>query len=167
MTRVTLANRFVFGSLCAVLSCGLSAPVVLAQEAETQAPASATGPGPTTRVELIDLARREKHATLWPEREHPLVVRANRLVDRGFIEGIQSGEGNNGWQLLLTGTRPAQGQTFGIGYRRSDLFNDALTARGTVREEVAEGAKRRLHVDVWCEKPDGTKATVGTATVLQ
>jgi len=44
---------------------------------------------------------------------------------------------------------------------------DALTAHGKVREEVAEGAKRRLHLDVWCEKPDGTKATVGTATVLQ
>jgi acyl dehydratase len=45
--------------------------------------------------------------------------------------------------------------------------NDALTAHGKVREEVAEGAKRRLHLDVWCEKPDGTKATVGTASVLQ
>jgi len=45
--------------------------------------------------------------------------------------------------------------------------NDALTAQGKVREEVAEGAKKRLHLDVWCEKPDGTKATVGTATVLQ
>ena len=45
--------------------------------------------------------------------------------------------------------------------------NDTLTTRGKVREEVAEGAKRRLHLDVWCEKPDGTKATVGTASVLQ
>ncbi len=45
--------------------------------------------------------------------------------------------------------------------------NDALTAHGKVREETAEGAKRRLHLDVWCEKPDGTKATVGSATVLQ
>ncbi len=45
--------------------------------------------------------------------------------------------------------------------------DDALTAHGKVREEAAEGAKRRLHLDVWCEKPDGTKATVGTASVLQ
>jgi outer membrane protein assembly factor BamA len=81
----------------------------------------------------MELARRQKDATLWPERENPLVVKANRLVDRGFIEGIQTGQGNNGWQLLLAGTRPAQGQTFGIGYRRADLFNDVLTARGTVR----------------------------------
>ncbi len=45
--------------------------------------------------------------------------------------------------------------------------DDALTVRGKVREEVGEGAKRRLHLDVWCEKGDGTKAIVGTATVLQ
>jgi acyl dehydratase len=45
--------------------------------------------------------------------------------------------------------------------------NDVLTARGKVRETVAEGAKKRLHLDVWCEKADGTIATVGTASVLQ
>ncbi len=118
--------------LCTVLVWGLSAPLVRGQ-APTEAQASAPAPEPATRVEQIELARRQKHATLWPERESPLVVRANRLVDRGLIEGIQSGQGNNGWQLLFSGTRPAQGQTFGIGYRRSDLFNDALTARATVR----------------------------------
>lgn len=45
--------------------------------------------------------------------------------------------------------------------------NDVLTAHGKLRETVAEGAKQRLHLDVWCEKPDGTKATVGTTSVLQ
>ena len=32
---------------------------------------------------------------------------------------------------------PAQGQTFGIGYRRSDLFHDALNVRATVRGSLA------------------------------
>jgi outer membrane protein assembly factor BamA len=90
-------------------------------------------PVPATREEQIALERRQKHATLWPERESPLVRRANRLVDRGFVEGIETGQGHNGWQFLLAGTRPNQGQTFGIGYRRSDLFQDALSVRGTVR----------------------------------
>jgi acyl dehydratase len=45
--------------------------------------------------------------------------------------------------------------------------NDTLTARGKLREEAPEGAKRRLSLDVWCEKPDGTVVTVGTAGVLQ
>jgi hypothetical protein len=87
----------------------------------------------TTRTEQIEQARRQKQATLWPEREGPLVDRANGLLDRGLLEGIRSGNGNNGWQLLLTGTRPGQGQTFGIGYRRSDLWHDSLNARAAVR----------------------------------
>jgi acyl dehydratase len=44
--------------------------------------------------------------------------------------------------------------------------NDVITARGKTREEVAEGAKRRVHLDVWCEKADGTRTLVGTASAL-
>ena len=100
-------------------------------------PAFAQGQQPTTRAEQIELARRQKQATLWPERENPLVVKANRLIDTGFLEGIRSGQGKNGWQMVLTGMRPAQGQTFGIGYRRSDLFRDALSARGAVSGAIS------------------------------
>jgi hypothetical protein len=92
---------------------------------------------PVSRAEEIEVARRQKQATLWPEREDPLVARANGLLDRGFGEGIQSGAGNNGWQVVLTGTRDNQGQAFGIGYRRSDLLRDALTARGAVGGTLA------------------------------
>ena len=45
--------------------------------------------------------------------------------------------------------------------------NDRLAVRGKVREEVAEGAKTRVHCDVWCEKPDGVKTIVGTASALR
>jgi acyl dehydratase len=68
-------------------------------------------------------------------------------------------------------------QTYGVAWQLGGALdvrlvnvvwvNDVLTARGTIRETVAEGAKRRLHLDVWCEKADGTIATVGTASVLQ
>jgi hypothetical protein len=143
-SRVHMKKRRCSRSFWAVLAWSLSGPLALAQTpAPTQGPApaapaaraavAAPAPDPSTRAGQIELDRRRKYATLWPERENPLVVRANRLLDRGLFQGIQSGEGNNGWQLLLTGTRPAQGQTFGIGYRRSDLFNDAITARGTMR----------------------------------
>ena len=44
--------------------------------------------------------------------------------------------------------------------------NDVLTTHAKIREEVAEGAKRRVHLDVWCEKTDGTKALVGAASAL-
>jgi hypothetical protein len=88
---------------------------------------------PESRTEEIELERRQKQATLWPERENPMVERANGLLDRGFGEGLQTGTGANGWQLLFAGTRPAQGQAFGVGYRRSDLLHDALTARAAIR----------------------------------
>ena len=45
--------------------------------------------------------------------------------------------------------------------------NDALRIRGRVRDEVPEGRRTRVHVDVWCEKADGVKTVVGTASALR
>jgi len=45
--------------------------------------------------------------------------------------------------------------------------DDQLAVRGKVREEVPEGSKTRVHCDVWCEKPDGVKTIVGTASGLR
>jgi acyl dehydratase len=45
--------------------------------------------------------------------------------------------------------------------------DDRLAVRGKVREEVAEGSKTRVHCDVWCQKPDGVKTIVGTASGLR
>ncbi|MBI4519144.1 MAG: hypothetical protein HY699_25415 [Deltaproteobacteria bacterium] len=44
---------------------------------------------------------------------------------------------------------------------------ETVTARGQIREQVAEGSKTRLHLDVWCEKADGTKTVVGSASALR
>lgn len=44
--------------------------------------------------------------------------------------------------------------------------NDRLRICGYVREQVAEGSKTRVHADVWCEKPDGVKTVVGSASAL-
>jgi acyl dehydratase len=45
--------------------------------------------------------------------------------------------------------------------------NDRLTVRGKMREEIPEGSKTRVHADVWCEKADGVKTVVGTASALK
>jgi len=45
--------------------------------------------------------------------------------------------------------------------------NDAVTTRAKVREELPEGSKQRVHLDVWCEKTDGTKTLVGSASALR
>jgi hypothetical protein len=123
---------------CSLAAVALLVAAVAAEaQADTQTAPQTAAVGqlspPTTREEQIRFERRQKQATLWPERESPLAARANRLMERGFIEGLETGEGNNGWQLLLSGTRSNQGQTWGLGYRRADLFQDSLTMRATVR----------------------------------
>ena len=45
--------------------------------------------------------------------------------------------------------------------------NDQLRVRGKVREEIPEGGKTRVVCDVWCEKPDGVKTIVGSASALR
>lgn len=45
--------------------------------------------------------------------------------------------------------------------------NDRLSVRGKVREEVPEGSKTRVHVDIWCEKHDGVKTIAGSASALR
>ena len=86
-----------------------------------------------SRVQEIQSARADKMAHLWPERESPLVQQVNTLVERGLLEGAQTGQGANGWQVVLGGMRSGQGMTVGLGYRRSDLFNDKLGFRTTFR----------------------------------
>ena len=88
---------------------------------------------PTTREETIAAERNDKVAELWPERTSPIVDRANRLVERGFREGLDSGKGANGPQIVLGGMRSGQGFTAGLGYRRSDLWAERLGYRATGR----------------------------------
>jgi Omp85 superfamily domain len=88
---------------------------------------------PSTREEAIASERADKVAELWPERQSPMVDTVNRLVERGFNEGLESGKGANGPQIVLGGMRSGQGFTAGVGYRRSDLWAERLGYRGTAR----------------------------------
>ena len=44
--------------------------------------------------------------------------------------------------------------------------DETVTVRGRVRESAAEGTRERVHCDVWVEKPDATRALLGTASAL-
>ncbi len=65
---------------------------------------------------------------------------------------------------------------FGAGWLRGGKMNvnlvnivwqsDLLTCRGYVREIVPEGDQQRAHLDVWVEKADGTKVTIGAASAI-
>jgi len=89
-----------------------------------------------SRAQEIQSARADKMAHLWPERESPLVEQVNTLVERGLLEGAQTGMGANGWQIVMGGMRSGQGMTVGLGYRRSDLFNEKLGFRTTFRGTI-------------------------------
>jgi Omp85 superfamily domain len=89
-----------------------------------------------SRAQEIQSARAEKMAHLWPERESPLVQRVDQLLERGLLEGAQTGQGANGWQAVLGGMRSGQGMTVGLGYRRSDLFKERLGFRTTFRGTI-------------------------------
>jgi hypothetical protein len=44
---------------------------------------------------------------------------------------------------------------------------EVVDTQGRIRAHTPEGRHTRVHVDVWCEKADGTKTIVGTASALR
>jgi acyl dehydratase len=66
---------------------------------------------------------------------------------------------------------------FGIGFLSGGRFdlrlvnvlwaNETSAARGRILEHRPEGARTRAEVEAWCEKSDGTKTVVGTASALE
>ncbi|MEA2624601.1 MAG: hypothetical protein QOD06_646 [Candidatus Binatota bacterium] len=67
-------------------------------------------------------------------------------------------------------------RAFGDGWTRGgkmavNLVNvvwaeDVIRACAKVREDVPEGSRARRHLEVWCEKADGTKVVVGAASAV-
>ena len=116
----------------------------------------APGATPQTREEAIAAERADKVAELWPERQSGMVNLANGLAERGLKEGLESGKGANGVQMVLGGMRSAQGMSGGLGYRRSDLFRDQLGIRGTARGTLQGAYMLDLDVDFQGFRTDRT-----------
>ncbi len=67
-------------------------------------------------------------------------------------------------------------ERFGAGWYEGGRMNvnlvnvvwgkDRLTCRGQVTELTPEGPRQRAHLQVWSEKPAGTKVVVGTANAV-
>ena len=74
-----------------------------------------------------------------------------------FISGLLTRELGDGWW---------QGGKMTVSLVNVVWCDDVITSRAKVTSEVPEGARRRIHLDVWCEKPDGTKVVVGTASAI-
>jgi len=91
----------------------------------------------TPKGEAIAEERDHKVATLWHERQSPMVAGINGLVERGLGEGLDSDKGASGPQLVIRGMRSGHGMSVGISYRQSDLWREHVrypaTARGTLQ----------------------------------
>jgi outer membrane protein assembly factor BamA len=109
---------------------------------------ASSAPAQTTRAEEIDMARRDKQARLWPERESPLVREANALVERGFREGIEDGYGANGPQVVLGGMRSGHGMSFGVGYRKTDIWGERIGVRTTARMTIHDAYMADLRINL-------------------
>jgi acyl dehydratase len=79
------------------------------------------------------------------------------------------------WSVCLIGEMMTQ--RFGLGFMMGGKFDLRLVnvlwvdevsgAHGRIIERRAEGKRTRALVEVWCEKADGTKTIVGTASALE
>jgi acyl dehydratase len=45
--------------------------------------------------------------------------------------------------------------------------DESVSVRGKLRESVREGTQERVHCDVWVDKDDGTRVTLGSASALR
>ena len=59
-----------------------------------------------------------------------------------------------------------RGGTLADRYIAPIYLGDQVMCKGIVTGKAREGRVHRLTLDVWCEKADGQKATVGTCTLV-
>jgi acyl dehydratase len=74
-----------------------------------------------------------------------------------FLSGLLTKEFGQGW---------LRGGKMDVRLVNVVWAEDVVTPRAKVRDEVAIGGGRRAELDVWCEKADGTKVVVGSASAL-
>ena len=99
-----------------------------------------------TRKQQLEILRRDKVARLWPELQSQIVDLVNKYTEQGFLD--DPSQGSNGFQpIVLGGMRSDNGFTYGIGYRRSDLFRDRLGFRATARGSLAKSTLFDLSVN--------------------
>ena len=95
----------------------------------------------------------------------------SKAIELGFPEIVVQG------MLSVCMVAEMMTRRFGLGFLaggKMDLRlvnvlwgNDTTGPRGLVVERRPEGKRMRAEVEVWCEKVDGTKTVVGTASAIE
>jgi len=102
----------------------------------------------TSREEEIRQQRIDKQARIWPERTSGIVRHVNNFTERGLLEGAKSGKGANGFQFVLGGMRAGNGTSFGVGYRRVDIWRERIGFRATARGTIQQAFMFDLEIDI-------------------
>jgi acyl dehydratase len=94
-----------------------------------------------------------------------------KAVELGFPEIVVQG------MLSVCMLAELMTRRFGIGFMLGGRLsvnlvnimwgNDAAAARGVIVEHRTEGKRTRAECEVWCEKSDGVKVTLGTASAIE
>ncbi len=91
-------------------------------------------------------------------------AKANRLEDvivHGRLKAAFLG------QLLTDWISPAGVlRKLSCRYRGTDPANEDMLLRGVVTTKRVEAHDHCVDLDIWSERPDGTRTTLGTATVI-
>lgn len=95
----------------------------------------------------------------------------SKALELGFPEIVVQG------MLSVCLVAEMMTRRFGLGFLcsgRMDLklvnvlwVNEVTSTHGVIFERHAEGRRRRAELEVWCQKADGTKTVVGTASALE
>ena len=80
------------------------------------------------------------------------------MMSTCFVSQIMHDSFGEGW---------LQGGKMSVKLTNVLWVDEHVVARGKVREEVPEGGATRVHCDVWVEKDDETRVSLGTASALR
>jgi acyl dehydratase len=83
------------------------------------------------------------------------VVVHGRLKASFFGELLTSWAGPDGWLKRLS-----------CRFKGTDPTEEDMLVQGVVTNAKVEGEEHLVELDIWTERPDGTRTTQGTATVV-
>jgi len=80
------------------------------------------------------------------------------MMSTCFVSRVMQDHFGMGW---------LEGGEMSVKFTNVLWVDETVTTHAKVREEVREGARTRVHCDVWVDKDDGTKVLIGSASALR
>ena len=81
-----------------------------------------------------------------------------------LAQGMMSAAYVSEMMVQFLGEGFVKGGKMSVSFIKPVLAGDTLTMQGVIRETVADGARTRVVVEVWCDNRDGVRTMVGEAS---